>query len=143
MFSLFAGARDTRAFSLPLFPLRTVLFPGGLLPLKVFEQRYVDMVKACLKDERPFGVCLITRGDEVATKPSNPPDFVHVGTLARIGDWEMPQLGILHVMTTGGERFQLKSHVVEASGLGVSDVTTIVLELIAQMTEYYDPHDEI
>ena len=135
MFSLFAGVRDTRAFSLPLFPLRTVLFPGGLLPLKVFEQRYVDMVKACLKDERPFGVCLITRGDEVATTPSSPPDFVRVGTLARIGDWEMPQLGILHVMTTGGERFQVKNHAVEASGLVVAEVTTIEPEPSAPLPE--------
>ena len=56
----------TKLESLPLFPLRTVLFPGGLLPLKVFEQRYIEMTKACLRDARPFGVCLITRGDEVA-----------------------------------------------------------------------------
>src|SRR5947199_7916651 len=137
MFSLFAGARDTRAFSLPLFPLRTVLFRGGLLPLKVFEQRYVDMVKACLKDERPFGVCLITRGDEVATTPSSPPDFVRVGTLARIGDWEMPQLGILHVMTTGGDRFQVKEHAVEASGLIVADVTMIAPEPSVTLPDDY------
>ena len=56
-----------QAYSLPLFPLRTVLFPGGLLPLKVFEQRYIDMTKDCLAQNRPFGVCLITRGEEVAT----------------------------------------------------------------------------
>src|SRR6202040_3944466 len=54
--------------TLPLFPLKTVLFPGRLLPLKVFEQRYIDMTKACLKDERPFGVCLLTRGEEVAQR---------------------------------------------------------------------------
>ena len=135
MFSIFTVPRDTRVFSLPLFPLRTVLFPGGLLPLKVFEQRYVAMVKACLKDERPFGVCLITRGDEVATSPASPPDFMPVGTLARIGDWEMPQLGILHVMTTGGERFQVKEHVVEASGLIIAQVTTIEAEPSASLPE--------
>jgi len=50
------------AVDLPLFPLQTVLFPGGILPLKVFEARYVEMTKACLKDERPFGVVLLTRG---------------------------------------------------------------------------------
>ena len=60
------GGGGTQAYTLPLFPLRTVLFPGGLLPLKVFEQRYVDMTKACLKNNRPFGVCLIVHGDEVA-----------------------------------------------------------------------------
>jgi Lon protease-like protein len=67
---------------LPLFPLRTVLFPGGLLPLKVFEQRYIEMTKACLRDGRPFGVCLITRGDEVAREGAPSPDFATVGTLA-------------------------------------------------------------
>ena len=55
---------------LPIFPLRTVLFPGGLLPLKVFEQRYIDMAKECLAGDRPFGVCLITQGDEVAPSPA-------------------------------------------------------------------------
>src|SRR5437762_12143650 len=87
MFSIFASSRQSRSLSLPLFPLRTVLFPGGLLPLKIFEQRYIDMAKACLKDERPFGVCMITRGDEVASSSASPPDFVRVGTLARIIDW--------------------------------------------------------
>lgn len=128
MFSIFVSTHETRSLSLPLFPLRTVLFPGGLLPLKIFEQRYIEMAKACLKDERPFGVCLITRGDEVAAASAAPPDFVRVGTLARIVDWEMPQLGILHVMTTGGDRFQVREHAVEPSGLVVADVTMIAPE---------------
>jgi len=128
MFSIFAGSGEKRSFPVPLFPLRTVLFPGGLLPLKIFEQRYIDMAKACLKDERPFGVCMITRGDEVASSSASPPDFVRVGTLARIIDWEMPQLGILHVMTSGGDRFQVKEHTVEPSGLIVGDVAPIAPE---------------
>jgi len=126
MFSIFGN--ETRSLSLPLFPLRTVLFPGGLLPLKIFEQRYIDMAKACLRDERPFGVCLITRGHEVAASSAGPPDFVRVGTLARIVDWEMPQLGILHVTTNGGDRFQVREHAVETSGLVVADVTMIAPE---------------
>ena len=64
--------------SLPLFPLNTVLFPGGLLPLRVFEARYMDMTRECLKAEQPFGVCLIKDGKEVGT-PANPEP---VGTLA-------------------------------------------------------------
>ena len=135
MFSFFAGAREPQSFSLPLFPLRTVLFPGGLLPLKVFEQRYIDMVKACLKDDRPFGVCLITRGDEVARSPANAPEFVRVGTLARIADWEMPQLGILHVMTTGGNRFQVTEHVIDASGLVVAKASSIAPEPAVALPE--------
>ena len=68
-----------------------------MLPLKIFEQRYIDMAKACLADERPFGVCLITQGEEVAAADAAPPEFATIGTLARIVDWDMPQLGILHV----------------------------------------------
>jgi Lon protease-like protein len=86
--------------SLPLFPLRTVLFPGGLLPLKVFEQRYIEMTKACLRDERPFGVCLITHGDEVARGDGAFPEIANVGTLARITGFDMPQLGILVASVT-------------------------------------------
>ena len=100
-----AGGVAERARSLPLFPLRTVLFPGGLLPLKVFEHRYVEMIKACLREERPFGVCLIVEGDEVSRGDGTMPRIANVGTLARITDVDIPQLGILHVATVGGTRF--------------------------------------
>jgi Lon protease-like protein len=133
MRSLFA--RESRSLSLPLFPLRTVLFPGGVLPLKVFEQRYIDMVKACMHDNAPFGVVLITKGDEVATSPASSPEFVRIGTLARIVDWEMPNLGILHVMTTGGDRFQVKQHAATPSGLIVGEVTAIEAEPAVPLPE--------
>jgi polyprenyl P-hydroxybenzoate/phenylacrylic acid decarboxylase-like protein len=116
---------DRQPFSVPLFPLRTVLFPGGVLPLKIFEQRYIDMAKDCLRDERPFGVCLITRGEEVATPETAPPEFAPIGTLATIASWEMPQLGILHVATEGGLRFQVQKYSIEPSGLVVGTVTTL------------------
>jgi Lon protease-like protein len=124
---------------LPLFPLRTVLFPGGLLPLKVFEQRYIEMTKACLRDGRPFGVCLITRGDEVAREGAPSPDFAMVGTLARITNFDMPQLGILHVMTQGGSRFEVRRHATDASGLVVADVAPIADEPFAPLAEAYSP----
>ena len=139
MLAIFGGSGDRRPFTLPLFPLRTVLFPGGLLPLKVFEQRYIDMTKDCLKDERPFGVCLITLGDEVALGSNSPPEFARVGTLARIVDWEMPQLGILHVATTGGTRFQVQKHVAQANGLVIGEVTTIAPEPSCPLPEAYAP----
>lgn len=101
------------ALTIPLFPLQTVLFPGGALPLKIFEQRYMDMAKACLKVEAPFGVCLIARGHEVgaAAEPHA------VGTLARIVGWDMEQLGVLQVVVHGGERFRVLRHWAEPSGL--------------------------
>jgi uncharacterized protein len=125
---IFKSAQARQTFTLPLFPLRTVLFPGGVLPLKVFEQRYIDMTKACLAEERPFGVCLITQGEEVASRDGATPEFASIGTLARIVGWDMPQLGILHLATEGGSRFRVQSHGVEASGLVVGEVSAIPAE---------------
>lgn len=98
---------------IPLFPLNTVLFPGGRLPLKIFEQRYLDMAAACMKDKVPFGICLIAEGSE-AGAPAEPHP---VGTLAEIGSWEMPQLGILLVTACGGRRFRILEKRVEADKL--------------------------
>ena len=111
--------------SLPLFPLRTVLFPGGLLPLKVFEQRYIEMTKACLRDERPFGVCLIISGAEVARGDGAVPRIATIGTLARITNVDMPQLGILHLSTVGGMRFEVRSHAPDSRGVLVASATMI------------------
>ena len=124
---------------LPLFPLHTVLFPGGLLPLKVFEQRYIEMTTACLRDDRPFGVCLITQGDEVARAGGKVPEIATVGTLARITNFDMPQLGILHLTAEGGARFEVRRHAADASGLIVGDVTTIADEPAHPIAETYAP----
>lgn len=103
---------------LPLFPLNTVLFPGGVLPLRVFEARYMDMVRACMKDSRPFGVVLITKGGEVGM----PAATETVGTLARIAAWDMPRLGLLHLRAIGGDRFRIARTDVKADGLQVANV---------------------
>jgi uncharacterized protein len=87
-----------------IFPLGTVLFPGGTLPLKVFEQRYIEMTKACLRDSRPFGVCLIREGHEVGTAAVPVP----VGCLAVIEQWDMPQLGVFHLVARGAGRFRIR-----------------------------------
>ena len=115
---------------IPLFPLKTVLFPGGRLGLRIFEQRYLSMAKACLSGEEPFGVCLITQGEEVAVPgPSHAaPEFAAIGTLATIRTWDMPQLGILRVTTEGGMRFEVRSHKVEPDGLIVADAMPIASE---------------
>jgi uncharacterized protein len=131
--------RDRAPWSLPLFPLRTVLFPGGLLPLKVFEQRYIEMTKTCLRDERPFGVCLITQGDEVARKDGATPDIATVGTLARITSVDMPQMGILHLSTEGGARFEVREQTTGRLGVIVAQVTTIADEQRHPLAETYAP----
>jgi len=141
MLGRFRRASDRRHMQLPLFPLQTVLFPGGLLPLKVFEQRYIEMTKCCLRDEKPFGVCLITRGNEVGAAKGAfaAPEFAAFGTLATITGWDVPQLGILHVKTVGGARFQVHSHSVQADGLVVGEVTTLPAEPAVALPEAYEP----
>ena len=96
-----------------IFPLNTVLFPGGVLPLKIFEQRYIEMTKVCIGDDRPFGVCLIKEGRETGT-PAVPQD---VGCLARIAQWDMPQLGVFHLHVEGTQRFRIVTSEVEKNGL--------------------------
>jgi hypothetical protein len=130
---------DRKPWTLPLFPLRTVLFPGGLLPLKIFEQRYIEMTKACMRDASPFGVCMITQGEEVAQPQGAQPQFANVGTLARITNFDMPQLGILHLQTEGLTRFEVRSHVVDVTGLVVGEVTTIADEPRHPLPEAYAP----
>jgi uncharacterized protein len=133
------AGRDRGTWSLPLFPLRTVLFPGGLLPLKVFEQRYIEMTKSCLRDTRPFGVCLLTKGEEVARDDGIAPEIASVGTLARITDVDMPQMGILHVSTHGGARFEVRDQATDALGVIVAEVTTIADEPRHPLAETYSP----
>ncbi|MBI5899691.1 MAG: LON peptidase substrate-binding domain-containing protein [Rhodocyclales bacterium] len=101
----------------PLFPLRSVLFPGGRLPMKIFEQRYMDMVTVCLKESASFGICLLAAGEEVARPGQAPAVPERFGTLAHITDWDMPQLGVLNIVAQGGERFHILRHWVEPSGL--------------------------
>ena len=90
-----------------------MLFPGGRLPLRIFEQRYMGMAKTCLKDNAPFGVCLIHQGKEVG-EPAVP---VGVGCLARIAEWDMPQLGVLQVTARGESRFRILGQRVQVDGL--------------------------
>lgn len=120
-----------RTLTLPIFPLHTVLFPGGLLPLRIFEQRYLDMTKACLRDGTPFGVCLIQEGTEVGT-PAMPTD---VGCEASIVEWEMPQLGIFHLVARGERRFRLLSTRTESSGLLLGDVLPLDPEPAVAVSE--------
>ena len=102
---------------IPLFPLNTVLYPEGPLPLRIFEPRYLDMISACLKDNMPFGVVQIRHGSETGAA-----EFSSVGTLARISDWYQGSDGILGVTAVGGERFRVLSKDRQADGLLTADV---------------------
>ena len=105
----------------PIFPLNAVLFPGGLLPLRVFEARYMDMTRDCLKRDEPFGVCLIQEGSEVGA-PAVPEG---IGCLAKILECDMQQQGILNIKTRGGQRFRIRARRAGAQGLISADVELI------------------
>ena len=109
------------SLSVPLFPLKTVLFPGGPLPLRIFEPRYLDMVAHCVKNDAPFGVCLIADGGE-AGKAAVPHS---TGTLAKIIDWDKLPDGMLGVVALGGQRFHLRSTEVADNQLIYGSVTLL------------------
>ncbi|MFT5532593.1 MAG: Lon protease-like protein [Burkholderiaceae bacterium] len=89
---------------LPLFPLQTVLFPDGILPLRIFETRYIDMVRECMRLEKPFGVVAIREGTETG-QPAQPEA---VGCSAAIVHWDMEAGGLLMIGTRGGLRFRIR-----------------------------------
>lgn len=107
--------------SLPLFPLGTVLYPGGILPLRVFEVRYLDMIGKCHKAGAPFGVVSLTQGGEVR-QPQVQQVFSEVGTLATLTALEMPQPGLMTIRCQGANRFQITAKEQLPHGLWVADV---------------------
>jgi len=117
----------------PIFPLNTVLFPGGVLPLRVFEARYVDMTRECLKHDKPFGVCLIQAGKEVG-HPAVPEA---IGCLATIVEWDMQQLGVLNLKTRGGQRFRILGRETNAQGLISADIEMIPQEKSVAVPEEF------
>lgn len=129
---------------LPLFPLQTVLFPGGWLPLRIFEARYLDMVQLCHQAGAPFGVVRLTRGKEVASAPKPPPTtvtgaspvaatetFSAVGVLAHVESLEQPHPGLLHIACRGSQRFRVMRTEQLKHGLWVADVEMMPADLTA------------
>jgi Lon protease-like protein len=106
-----------------LFPLSTVLFPRGVLALRVFEPRYLDMVRDCMRDGTLFGVSLIT--DPRASDVSRTTALADVGCLAKIDAWDMKQLGLLHIRAIGQDRFRLLETEVQTDGLVVGDIALV------------------
>ncbi|MGJ7553541.1 LON peptidase substrate-binding domain-containing protein [Variovorax sp. RB3P1] len=111
--------------SLPLFPLGTVLFPGGLLPLRIFEVRYLDMIGKCRKADAPFGVVTLTSGAEVRKAGAEAERFAAVGTLAQIREFESPQSGLLQIECVGTQRFRIRNTELQKHGLWVAEVEAV------------------
>ena len=111
-------SQDLTTFSVPLFPLGTVLYPGGLLPLRIFEVRYLDMISKCHRSGSPFGVVTLTKGAEVRKIDPDraggdgfaDESFHPIGTLATITELSKPQPGLLMIRCTGTQRFRMASY---------------------------------
>jgi Lon protease-like protein len=111
--------------SLPLFPLSTVLFPEGVLPLQIFEARYLDMISRCLTEDTAFGVVLLTHGHEVRA-PQHPQErFAAGGTLASVQDTTASAPGLLQVICRGGARFKVIAAERRANGLWIADAELV------------------
>ena len=119
---------------IPLFPLRTVLYPGGPLPLRVFEPRYLDMISNCLKTGGPFGVLLIKDGDETGEATT-----YSVGTLASITDWYQGSDGLLGLTAVGEQRFRLLSVEKQADGLQIGEIEVLEGEPRADIPDNFKP----
>jgi|TARA_B110000438_G_scaffold130648_1_gene126812 Lon protease-like protein len=115
-----------------LFPLQTILFPGGPLSLRVFERRYLDMVSSCMASDQLFGIIL--------NKPSSTNDinnFSKIGTLAQIVDWDQGSDGVLGLKVIGKERFILTSHYTDENGLNMGEIEILEPEKKLLLPEGY------
>ena len=120
--------------SVPMFPLHTVLFPGGPLPLRVFEPRYLDMVSRCLKEEKMFGVVLILSGSETGEAK-----MASIGTLASIQDWYQGSDGILGMTAVGDSRFKLEKSSRQSDGLYIGEIERLAAEPPSALPDEFRP----
>ncbi|MCA0213571.1 MAG: LON peptidase substrate-binding domain-containing protein [Proteobacteria bacterium] len=124
--------------SLPLFPLGAVLFPGGVLPLRVFEVRYLDMIGKCHKAGAPFGVVSLTQGHEVR-QPGVREAFAAVGTLATITEFDAPGPGLMVIRCTGEQRFRITASDQLKHGLWVADVSRLDVDMAVAVPDDLKP----
>ena len=120
---------------IPLFPLNTVLFPGGQLPLRIFEPRYLDMVSDCMKHESDFGICSIKSGSETGMAP----EIYNIGTLCDISYFNMQSDGLLGITANGKQRFQIIDKTVMDNQLIVATIEELEMEPSVPIELKYAP----
>jgi len=135
---LSAAAAPNEAAQFALFPLHAVLFPGGLLPLRIFETRYVDMVRNCMRTASSFGVVLIRAGGEVG-----PAQAFKVGTAASIVDFNQLPDGLLGISCLGTQRFRITRSSVQADGLNLASVEWLNAEPTLSLPARHAPLAEL
>lgn len=127
------GVQAMTPLHISLFPLHSVLFPGGPLALRVFEPRYLDMISQCLKDDCGFGICLIRDGDEVGQAAHT----YDVGTLSRISYWNRRPDGLFGVTVKGEQRFRILSTEISPNQLIRAEVTLLDNEPKLPLAEHH------
>ena len=113
-----------QTLSIPIFPLGATLFPDGMMALKIFEVRYLDMTKKCLRDNAPFGIITLDQGAEVQVAGKQI-EFADIGTLATIIHFEAVQPSLFMVRCQGGQRFKIHQKELQANGLWRAEVELI------------------
>jgi len=125
--------------SIPLFPVHSVLFPGGPLALRIFEPRYLELISRSLREESPFGICLIEDGAEVGQAAST----FDVGTLVHITYWNRRRDGLLGVTVRGERRFRVLSRQIQPNQLILAEVELLADEPVRQIPKAYTQLTEL
>lgn len=118
-----------------LFPLGAVLFPYGRIPLRIFEPRYLDLVRDSLKHDTEFGVVWIREGSEIVTDDEAMPKLAQLGCLARIVDWDATDAGQLAITIEGTRKFRLLSTEQQSNFLIVADIELLAPETVVPLPE--------
>lgn len=121
--------------AMPLFPLTTVLYPQGVLNLQIFEVRYLDMIRKCLRDNTPFGVISLLDGNEVR-RPDEKIQLAKVGTLVNIERHEFVTPTLIEVSTVGYQRFTLLNAAQEKNGLWMGEIQTMPADPAVEIPDY-------
>ena len=118
---------------IPIFPLHAVLFPGGYLPLRIFEQRYIDMVRECSASAGCFGICLVNNSEN----EKRPATHMRIGTMAEIRDFSILDDGLLGIVAEGQQRFSIQHTRMRENGLLMAEVNTLAESVIVVIPEAY------
>ena len=127
--------------NMPIFPLRTVLFPGGILPLRIFEPRYVDMIRWCMREQATFGVVLLRQGSEVNTPANaagNDRELFKIGTEAEIIDFNQADNGLLGIVAQGRRKFSIVDTNEKKDGLLLASVQYLPEEAVGELTDEHE-----
>jgi len=122
-----------KPYTLPLFPLNVVLCPAGLLPLRIFEARYLDMVRTCLRNKSSFAVVAVMPEGETDSESNFP--FANIGTLVDIVDADVTTVGLMNIRCVGRHRVKVDSYIQQADGLLVGQVNDITNDLSSAIPE--------